>query len=187
MTSDEDLVVDALSGEERAFDELVVRYRERLFRFLVARSASRAAAEDALQDTFVNAYRYLGSFDSRWRFSTWLYRIGIRCALRQSRFESKVQTVSVDEWEDHDSDPLAESIAQTSRDNLWLTAKRTLSADAYTALWLRYAEDMSIKEVASATGRNATWVKVTLMRARRRLEPVLAASRQTTGEGEVYG
>lgn len=187
MSSDEDLVRRALDGDDGAFDQLVIRYRDRLFRFLLMRSATRSAAEDALQETFVNAYRYLASFNPRWRFSTWLYRIGIRSALKQSRFESQsVASVPVEELADLDADPEAKSIVMSDRENLWSVAKSALSADAYTALWLRYAEDMPVKEVAHAMGRGTPWAKVTLMRARRRLQ-VLVAAQDARGEGEVYG
>ena len=81
--TDEQLAVAAQAGSAAAFDELVQRYRDKLLRFLITRCASQANAEDAIQDTFVSAWRYLGSYDTRWRFSTWLYRIAIRNAARQ--------------------------------------------------------------------------------------------------------
>lgn len=84
MKADEQLVEAALAGSVDAFGELAGRYQERLFRFLLTRCATRADAEDALQDTFLNAFRYLDSYRPRWRFSTWLYRIAIRNADRKS-------------------------------------------------------------------------------------------------------
>jgi len=59
--TDEQLVEASLDGSAGAFDEIVGRYQERLLRFLLTRSSSRADAEDAVQDTFINAYRYLAS------------------------------------------------------------------------------------------------------------------------------
>lgn len=181
MTSDEHLVSASLAGDEAAFAELVSRYRERLYRFLLTRAVSRADADDALQDTFVNAYRYLATYNPRWRFSTWIYRIAIRCSSRGAP-----ATVPTDEWVDEKSDPLAECIAHSARENLWLTAKETLTADAYTALWLRYAEDLTIKEVARSMERSQPWVKVTLMRARKRLQSAMSVDDESD-KGEVYG
>ena len=155
----------ALDGSDAAFAELVGRYRDGLFRYLVLRCISRADAEDALQDTLVNAWRYLASYDARWRFSTWLYRIALRNAGRQ---RPAVQG-------DADAlaggpDPLADSMQRDARENLWLTAKRVLSGDAYAAMWLHYVEDLPLAEVAGALDRSRSWTKVTLMRARRRLK-----------------
>lgn len=165
MTTDEQLVEAVLGGSLSAFDTLVERYRVRLLRFLLGRCASRADAEDALQDTFVAAYRYLSSYNPRWRFSTWLYRIAIRNAARQPRRQDDYEVERVAGG----ADPLAECIDASERENLWLTAKRVLSGDAYTALWLRYAEELSVNEVARALERSQSWTKVTLLRARRRL------------------
>lgn len=78
MTDELALIDAAKAGSADAFAGLVRSYRDRLLRFLLTRCASYAAAEDALQDTLINAYRYLKSYDPRWRFSTWLYRIAIR-------------------------------------------------------------------------------------------------------------
>jgi RNA polymerase sigma-70 factor (ECF subfamily) len=183
MQSDEQLAEAALQGDDAAFGELVQRYRERLFRFLLTRCRSRADAEDALQDTFINAYRYLGSFNSRWRFSTWLYRIGVRNALKQQRPETGTATDVADD----NADPLGDCIRASDRENLWVTARDALSPDAYTALWLRYVEDLSIREIAAAMERNTSWTKVTLLRARNRLGQALEASGAESAEGEVYG
>lgn len=183
MRSDEELVSAAQQGSEAAFTELVGRYRERLLRFLLTRCRSHADAEDVLQDTFVSAYRYLDSFNPRWRFSTWIYRIGIRNAMH-------VRTPCAglaEEVPDPDANPLRDCIAASDRKNLWLTAKSVLTDDAYTALWLRYVEDMSIKEIAAATERSTSWTKVTLLRARRRIGAVLNEESAEAGKGEVYG
>lgn len=183
MTTDEQLAKAAQQGSEPAFSELVRRYRTRLLRFLLTRSASRADAEDAIQDTFVNAYRYLHSYNPRWRFSTWLYRIAIRNAARQARHES----TALAEQRSDSGDPLAECIAASERENLWWTAKTLLSADAYAAMWLRYVEDMPVADVARALQRPLPWTKVTLMRARRRLSRALAEEAGTATRREIYG
>lgn len=183
MKTDEQLAEAAQGGSEAAFVELVERYKERLLRFLLTRCASRADAEDALQDTFINAYRYLSSFNPKWRFSTWIYRIGIRNAMRAAIPAAAAGA----EVADPAADPLFECIVSSERENLWLTARRILSADAYTALWLRYVEDLSVREIASAMERSVSWTKVTLLRARRRLGGALQSESVRGVEGEVYG
>ena len=182
MESDEQLVIAATGGSDAAFTELVARYQERLLRFLLTRCANRADAEDALQDTFINAYRYLESFNPRWRFSTWLYRIGIRNAMRQSRPPSEAESDPVDLA----ADPLNDCIVASDRENLWLAAKRILTGDAYTAMWLRYVEDMSVKDISKAVGRSLSWTKVTLMRARLKLNDELSTE-TASKKREIYG
>jgi RNA polymerase sigma-70 factor (ECF subfamily) len=184
VVTDEQLVEQSLAGSELAFSELVERYQERLLRYLLTRSGNRADAEDAVQDTFISAYRYLYSFNPRWRFSTWIYRIAIRNAARQP----KGGLPAVDVLADVDApDPLEECIVASERDNVWLTAKRLLNDDAYAAMWLRYVEDMSIKEVARAMDRTQSWAKVTLLRGRRSLSAELADGTAAEARRENYG
>ena len=183
MATEEQLIASAKEGSLSAFSELVESYQQRLIRFLLARCRNRADAEDAIQDTFINAYRYIGSYDSRWRFSTWLFRIALRNAARISQ----VAEATIDDTLDSVDDPLEACIVASERENLWLTARRLLSADAYSAMWLRYVEDMSVKDVARTLERPVSWTKVTLMRSRRRLSAELASGHETTANGEAYG
>lgn len=183
MTDDEHLVAEALAGNDAAFGTLVDRYQERLLRFLQTRCRCRADAEDALQDTLINAYRYLHSYNPRWRFSTWIYRIAIREAARNA-------TVAATEQQDDIAaadDPLAACIAAGERANLWLTAKRLLSPDMFTAMWLYYAEDMPVSDIARSMDRSMPWTKVALHRGRRRLRLAMADSESGPSKGEVYG
>jgi len=184
VVSDEQLVVESLAGSALAFAELVERYQERLLRYLQTRATNRADAEDAVQDTFISAYRYLYSFNPRWRFSTWIYRIAIRNVARQSRGETYDVEAIVDE---DATDPLEECIVASEKENVWLTAKRVLKEDAYSAMWLRYVEDMSIKEVARALDKTQSWTKVTLLRGRRSLSTKLSDGTSEAVRRESYG
>lgn len=183
MTDERKLIAAAKAGSVDAFTDLVGAYRERLLRFLLTRCTSFADAEDVLQDTLVAAYRYLYSYDPRWRFSTWLYRIAIRNAARQAA-PSKVHAERVGELRDEESDPLQQCIAASETENLWVSARRVLNDDVFAAMWLRYAEDMSVRDIASALERSESWTKVNLMRGRQALEAELA---DTVREHEAYG
>ena len=157
-------------------------YREGLLRFLLTRSASFADAEDALQDTLINAYRYLHSYNAQWRFSTWLYRIAINNAARQKTAD----TVELGDLSDEENDPLSHCIKHQDRQNLWLSARRKLSDEVYTAMWLRYVEDMSVNDIAAVLERSVSWTKVNLMRGRKTLEAELDNS-ATDEKSKAYG
>ncbi|MEX2124775.1 MAG: sigma-70 family RNA polymerase sigma factor [Woeseia sp.] len=191
MSTDEELVSEALRGSASSFNRLVERYQERLFRFLLARCSSRADAEDAMQDTFVNALRYLQSYNPRWQFSTWLYRIAIRSAGRNAHRNTAGggghSAQDHAELADDAPDPLEQCIQASERENLWLAAKQLLSQEAYAAMWLRYAEDMPVKDVARALGRPQSWTRVVLLRARRRLAERLNDDSTAGDESKAYG
>lgn len=163
-----------------AFTDLVGAYRDRLLRFLLTRCASYADAEDALQDTLINAYRYIHSYDPRWRFSTWLYRIAIRNAAKLHTPD----TLELGELGVEESDPLLQCIADSESENLWISARHLLNEEVFQAMWLRYAEDMSVNDISKALDRSASWTKVNLMRGRRKLDAELNGAGKRS---EAYG
>ena len=154
-----------------------------MLRFLLTRCASFADAEDVLQDTLINAYRYIHSYDPRWRFSTCLYRIAIRNASKL-RGPQLVDVASMGELRDEESDPLLQCIADSEKENLWVVARRLLNDDMFAAMWLRYAEDMSVNDISKTLDRSVSWTKVNLMRGRRALDDEL---NDAVGKSEAYG
>lgn len=183
MNSDEQLANLAQRGDKQAFGELVDRYQERLLRFLTTRGATRADAEDALQDAFCDAWRYLHSYDSRWRFSTWLYRIALRRIARQPAAADGIDADTVAGGDD----PLAACIAESERENIWVVAKRELAPEACSALWLHYVEELPVKDVARALDRSLAWAKVSLMRSRRTLRAAMNTEASGKAGREIYG
>jgi RNA polymerase sigma-70 factor (ECF subfamily) len=180
VTDELKLITAAKAGSADAFAELVRGYRDRLLRFLLTRCASVADAEDALQDTLIAAYRYLHSYDARWRFSTWLYRIAIRNAakLRGPDF------IEIGDLRDEETDPLQQCIADSETENLWANARRLLNDEVFAAMWLRYAEDMSVNDISKSLNRSVSWTKVNLMRGRRMLDAELNTA---ADQSEAYG
>ena len=85
VQTDPDLVSGAQGGDTRAFDELVRRYRDKVYRlsFKILRNEDDAA--EALQDAFLSAYRGLKNFKAESTFSTWLYRITTNASLMKYR------------------------------------------------------------------------------------------------------
>jgi len=182
VSNEATLIEAAQNGSVAAFTNLVQAYREGLLRFLVTRTTSFADAEDALQETLINAYRYLHSYDARWRFSTWLYRIAINNAARQR----SVATVELGELCDEEDDPLKHCIAASDRENLWLSARRLLNDEMYAAMWLRYVEDMSVNDISAVLERSVSWTKVNLLRGRRLLDAELNRA-ATESKSKAYG
>lgn len=76
-----------LSGDRRAFEQLVRRHERRVFRMTLSVLGNIEDAEEAMQDIFVKAFRHLGQFRCESKFTTWLTRIAINEALpkRQKR------------------------------------------------------------------------------------------------------
>src|SRR5262245_58545128 len=79
------LALRCRAGDSAAFDELVSRYQLRLFRFACRLLHDRAEAEDALQETFVRAFRALPTYRPDGFFSSWIYRIALNECRRRLR------------------------------------------------------------------------------------------------------
>src|SRR5712691_5210316 len=105
--TDEDLVRLAQRGETRAFDELVKRYQDKVYRLSYKILRHEDDAAEALQDAFLSAYRGLQKFKAESTFSTWLYRIATNASLMKYR-KRRDHHVSLEQSQssDQDSEPL---------------------------------------------------------------------------------
>src|ERR1039457_285235 len=79
--SDQAAIRAILSGDKEAYGALVVRHSHSLFRAAFRITGNEADAEDVVQEALLRGYQKLESFESRSNFSTWIYRIAVRCAL----------------------------------------------------------------------------------------------------------
>jgi RNA polymerase sigma-70 factor, ECF subfamily len=161
--SAEELAVRARDGSRGSFDELVVRYRPQLIAFLARRLGDAADAEDVAQETFLRAYDHLDRYDPARPFSTWLFAIGKNVAANHAVARTRRDA------RDNDSRPVDGVAGEPAAGDVWQRAQTVLSPDAYRMLWLRYAQGLSVREIATELDRSAVAVKVMLFRARRRL------------------
>src|SRR5688572_28003413 len=87
--SDGSLIAAALAGEESAFAQLVERYRAPLTKAAYSRLGRRELAEEAVQEALLCAHRWLGTYDSRYSFRTWLWTILLNQCTRLGKRESR--------------------------------------------------------------------------------------------------
>jgi RNA polymerase sigma-70 factor (ECF subfamily) len=170
----EDLVRRARTGSSAAFGKLVLRFESPVFNFLLRRGSSAEDAEELAQDTFVRAWRRLELYDPRYSFGTWLFALARR--LSATRRRASAPPIQGDDALGEvpvQSDPGRELARTEERANLWSIVDRVLEDDPRSALWLRYAEDLSIPEIAKVLGRSQVSVRVMLYRARAKLGKAL--------------
>ncbi len=171
--TDQELVKRAVAGCHDAFEILISRYSLRLFHFLRHRMSNQQDAEDVIQETFIKAFQNIHRYQPQWKFSTWLYTIASRLAIsfyRSRRWKFSQLTQS------HDSRSLTEladaaqsmSFPAENLHNLW-TLARQLKPDQYDILWLFYAEELPVADIASVVNKSQIHVRVLLHRARLKL------------------
>lgn len=168
----EDLASRAQGGDQACFDELARRLRAPLAAFLTRRLPSAADADDAVQETLLRAYRHLDRYDPSRRFSTWLFAIGKNVASNHraaQRRRADLERRGSADAAITTAPAVAIDAVSGPSDEIWRTAERILGAEAYRALWLRYADEMSVRDVARALSRTVVSTKVMLFRARKKL------------------
>lgn len=163
------LALRAAEGDREAFAALVARHEAPLGRWLRRRLGDATRAEEATQEAFVRAWRELGGYDPRWAFSTWLYAIAQRTAATQVREAERERRRRARLAFAPPPPSPADGEARELGRRLWLLADATLPEQARAALWLRYAEDRSPRDIARILGMSAVAVRVMLHRARRDL------------------
>ncbi len=163
LTTDEELALEAQTGSRRCFEELIARYSPKLFHFLRPKISNVSDVEDIIQETFYKLYKNIFRYDPQWRFSTWIYTAVNRQAIShyRSKKNKSIQGIPVQT----DADPAEILIRETQNQNLWRLA-RNLKANQYEALWLRYVEDLSLKEIARIMRKSHTAARLLLHRAR---------------------
>jgi RNA polymerase sigma-70 factor, ECF subfamily len=180
MDDDRELVGRARTGDYQAFEQLVARYEQRVFKVVLGIVRHREDAEEAVQETFLKVVEHLDGFREESGFYTWLMRIAVNEGLTLLRKRKRRPAVQFDEQhgdEGFDSLPHPEFIAQwrETPDELASRAEtRELLGEAIGELSEKYrlvfvlrdVEGLSTAETAQALGIGEANVKVRLMRAR---------------------
>jgi RNA polymerase sigma-70 factor (ECF subfamily) len=174
---DEMLALAALLGDLRSFDALVLRYRAAAYR--VAQSiVGTELAEDAVQESFLLAFKALPSLEKGEKFASWLYAITRHVALRmsqRSRQESN-RRVDLDLALLEQSEALAQPFAPADDfETAWVRAAVDALEDGYRLiLKLRFYDEMPLKRIAVFLDLPLSTVKWRLHRAKRLLREQLS-------------
>jgi len=171
---DDQPFIDAIrAADPNAFRRLVDRELDPVFRLAYRILGDRDDAEDVAQDTFVTAYRSIATFRGDGPIEAWLRTIASRLAIRVAS-ERSAETQITGDFDDQDSQPgplamlLSEERAAAVR-----RAINTLSEAQREVIVLRLFGELSLKEIAAATGRPLPTCKSHLRRGLQRLRVAL--------------
>jgi RNA polymerase sigma-70 factor (ECF subfamily) len=175
--SEENLVAAAKSGQRAAFGELCERHANKVFRVTNRITRNREDAEDAVQDSFLNAFVHLKDFDGRSRFATWLTRIAINSALAKLRKRRGIREVAMDEpspvaerGRDCDFPDSAPNPEETYRLNerkeVVSTAIGGLLPRARKVVEFHHLQELSMQETAQMLGISTAAAKARMFHAR---------------------
>jgi RNA polymerase sigma-70 factor (ECF subfamily) len=196
---DAKLIAAARRGDTHAFTALVRKYEDTVYKFSFKVCRDSQKAEETLQDTFINVFRKLGSFDGKSKFSTWLYTIvANNCLMSRRRrksdeLEESLEAFEADAAQGQKSD--SRNVARTDETpadrllekELHEIIDRTileLPIDYRMIFLLRDVEGKSTEETAGILKISEEAAKSRLRRARAflrtRLQPYLETPRQVS-------
>lgn len=196
-TSETALIARAIRGDGMAFEAIMRRHNQLLFRTARAIIRNDSEAEDVVQDSYLRAWRSLAAFRSESKLSTWLVRIAVNEALGRLRRtgaqiipleaammspEPEIAAALTDAPERGPEDAL-----QRSQMRNLMEARIDKLPEAFRAVFmLRAVEDMSVKDVAQALDLPEATVRTRFFRARSLLRESLAQD-MDLALGDVFG
>jgi RNA polymerase sigma-70 factor (ECF subfamily) len=173
------LVHASLSGDNGAFGELVKKYEKLVYNTSYQLIGNPDDAFDVSQETFIKAYRSLGSFRGDSKFSTWLYKICQNAARDYIRSKSRQKTVSLTAYDEDDTKEIQMDIPDddiSSQPDRSLEREETrsavreaiakLSEDHKNVIVLRDIEGYSYEDISEILNLEIGTVKSRLNRAR---------------------
>ncbi len=181
LIDDEMLVAQFKSGSQKAFDELMKRYERRIFGYLLRSVRNYEDAEELTLEVFFKAYRALGSWEPKAKFSTWLYTIASNLSIDYHRSKSRKPVFMLEDEDviekrlvatDISSNP-EKHLEDKERGRIIREAVDELSSKQKTVFMLTRYEGLQIKEVAETLGIAEGTVKIHLHRAMKKLQTIL--------------
>jgi RNA polymerase sigma-70 factor, ECF subfamily len=191
--ADAELVAQSQCGNLDAFEELVRRHTQLIYRALIAILGDPADAQDAMQDTLLSAFKHIGGFQGRSKFSTWLVSIARNVALQQLRDRRNTESLDQNDIEDDGAfrprqiatwqENPEQSHSKAEMRQLVEKGLLHLPAKYRVIVMLRDIEQLSTDEVSRQLGLSVPAVKTRLLRGRLMLREWLAPHLATSARG----
>ncbi len=162
--AERDLIARAQGRDKAAFEQLYRRYSPMVYSVALRITQNTHDAEEVTQDVFVRVNRFLGSFQFRSTFKTWLYRIAVNAALNRAQASGKERSRVI-----VDTEVIEETAAADAQPGDSEGVRRLLEAlspPLRAALVMREIEGLSYREIAVAQGIPLNTVRSRLKRAR---------------------
>ena len=178
MTTDEQLVERALTGDQEAFGEVVRRWERKIFALTYGILGAAEDARDATQETFIAAFRNLQNFRGEAKVSSWLHRIAVnQCITRQRRARVRSETGIEDEVEAAGESFLATTeyrspareTERKQRTEAVRKAVSTLPTELREVVVMKEVEDWTFQEIADSLQIPLSTVKSRLYTALKQL------------------
>ncbi|HPQ70467.1 MAG TPA: sigma-70 family RNA polymerase sigma factor [bacterium] len=189
--ADKALIVRFNDGDRQAFEELVIRYQQRIYNTALRFLRVDDEAQEVTQEIFIKVYHALPEFRGESKFSTWLYQVAMNHCKNKLKYlkrrhyytsDSMEQAIETQDGEmsrqfaSEDPDPQQEAQSRETQEKV-RAAINLLADDQREVIVLRELQGLSYEEIADITGQALGTVKSRIHRARlelaRLLKPLL--------------
>lgn len=187
MKDQEKIIARARRGDADAFEQLVVAYRDQVFRLALRMCGSEADADEVAQEAFLSAWKALPNFRGESQFSTWLYQLTTHAAIVLMRREKR-QIAAADITEVSAADPAPspqQQAEQSEQREIVRDAILQLAPEQREVVVLRFMEELSYEEIGAVLKLPSGTVKSRLNRAKAQLKEILSKSGNLFGAGSV--
>jgi RNA polymerase sigma-70 factor (ECF subfamily) len=159
-------VAACLAGDRDAFDQIVERHRRSIYQVCYRFTGNHEDASDLSQETFVRAWKGLGSFKGHAAFSTWLYRIAVNvCLNRAGNKRLATEALESDRFVDPHAEEPGTGLLREERAVAVRRAIASLPEKQRATLILRTYHELSHQEIADILGSSVGAVKANFFHA----------------------
>lgn len=182
LERDQNLVWQCRRGDQTAFADLVNIYKKPVYNLAYRMVQDLTEAEDLSQETFLRVYRHLERYDTRQKFSTWIFTIATRLCLDHLRKNKKELDQLSYDLSDQSPLPEEQVIRKQSRQEVD-DAVSCLPEKYRMVIILKHFNELSYEEVASVLEIPVNTVKTHLFRAREMLRKLLTTEKAGARNG----
>ena len=187
--TDDELIVNFVRGDALAFEELVLRYKNSLYQYILVMTGDEGAAGDVFQEVFLSVYKSAQKYQPQGKFKAWLFRLARNRVLNY--FRDKDPLFSLDQTDEEGKEPLHEILPSGEELPLQTLERAELAEEIRKAalalppkqremVYLR--QYMSFKDIAQTLDLPLGTVLATSHRAIKKMQAMLLKNREVVYE-----
>lgn len=189
MLDDNQLILKAQEGDNVAFEQLVMRYDRHVLNIAYGYRNNQDDADDIYQEVFLRVHKGIKNFQSKSKFSTWLYRITVNVCIEFKRKEKVRQHESLNNYVNDEENPTSydstidsglrtdKSLLDSETNNLIQSEVNKLPQQLKMAFTLKYYQGLKIKEISEmmncTEGTIKSYLFTSSRKLREKLKPIL--------------
>ncbi|MFC2084810.1 RNA polymerase sigma factor [Bacteroidota bacterium] len=178
--TDEKLIKECIEGNVTAFNEIMTKYQKYVGQVVYKILWNKEDTKDVVQETFIKVWKNIKSYNTKYKFTTWLYKIAVNCAYDKLRKRKRISEFETDI--NHESlynrlgkDPnLIDQISNEELIQIIKNLSNDLSPIQKLVFTLIDLEKMKINECAEILEMNTNSIKANLSYARRNIRLKIA-------------